>query len=323
MKKILLLLFFPFVSSAHPGIGIVADSKGNIYYTDLRHVWKIVNGKRTIAVRGVHTHELYLDRNDNLYGEHVSGGSDYSSTWFHYQWMLSPEGKLDTVFNEKQAYITIDYSLARDLDGNEYYTKQFIRERDTVHIYKKTVDGKESVIARGNFKGVAWLHPQKDGSLLFVQHNTIFRLLKDGDLRKLAIGIAEGSGVGEFFRNSKTIWGVWEDNNGNIYAAVFGDQVVRKIDGQGRRTVVHRSAANWSPLHGVFDKNGKLWVMESSDKNEIRVVEVGLPALQNSKRISILPFLISAAVLLILLFVFLKKRPGSDAPKILLNIQFF
>jgi len=26
---------------AHPGIGIVKDSKGNIFYTDLKQVWKI------------------------------------------------------------------------------------------------------------------------------------------------------------------------------------------------------------------------------------------------------------------------------------------
>lgn len=26
---------------AHPGIGIVMDSKGNVFYTDLKQVWKI------------------------------------------------------------------------------------------------------------------------------------------------------------------------------------------------------------------------------------------------------------------------------------------
>jgi hypothetical protein len=308
MTKIILLLLMPVVGFAHPGIGIVSDSKGNIYYTDLQNVWKITNGKRTIAVRGVHTHELYIDRNDDLYGEHVSGGSDYSSVWYHYQWRLKPDGKLDTVFNEKQAYITIDYSLARDLDGNEYYTKQFIREQDSAHIYKKTVDGKESVIARGNFKGVSWLHPQKDGSLLFVQQNTLFRLDKNGELKKRATDIADGTGMEDFFRNNKMIWGVWEDNSENIYAAVFADQVVKKIGSDGGRTVVHKSAANWSPLHGVFDRNGKLWVMESSDKNEIRVVEAGLISLENSKKNSFLPFIFAAAVLLILVFLFLKKR---------------
>ena len=26
---------------AHPGIGIVMDDDGNVFYTDLTHVWKI------------------------------------------------------------------------------------------------------------------------------------------------------------------------------------------------------------------------------------------------------------------------------------------
>jgi hypothetical protein len=313
MKKVIFFLLIPFASIAHPGIGIVADSKGNIYYTDLQHVWKITNGERTIAVRNVHTHELYIDWNDNLYGEHVSGGSDNSSTWFHYQWRLSPEGKLDTVFNEKQAYITIDYSLARDPEGNEYYTKQFIRDRDSAHIYKKTRDGKEVTIASGNFKGVSWLHPQKDGSVLFVLNNAVWRLHKNGDLKMLADKIAEGAGRGDFFRNSKTIWGVWEDDAKNVYAAVFGDQLVKKIDVLGKMSIVHRSSGNWSPLQGLFDKSGKLWVMESSDKNEIRVVEAARDYSKEARQSSLLPILILVVVSATLLFVFLLRRKTNPA----------
>ena len=58
---------------AHPGVGIVNDSKGNIYYTDLKHIWKIDTlGRKSIAVPHVHSHELYMDEHDNLYGEHIS-----------------------------------------------------------------------------------------------------------------------------------------------------------------------------------------------------------------------------------------------------------
>ena len=57
--------------NAHPSIGLVSDSRGNIYYTDLVHVWKITpDGERSIAVKDVHTHELYIDDIDDLYGEH-------------------------------------------------------------------------------------------------------------------------------------------------------------------------------------------------------------------------------------------------------------
>jgi hypothetical protein len=65
-----LLLLFGFQTVfAHPGIGIVKDKKGNIYYTDLKQVWKIDrDGMKSVAVANVHTHELYVDQDDNLYG---------------------------------------------------------------------------------------------------------------------------------------------------------------------------------------------------------------------------------------------------------------
>ena len=57
---------------AHPGVGIVQDSAGNIYYTDLKQVWKLApDGKKSVAVPNVHTHELCLDGEDNLFGEHL------------------------------------------------------------------------------------------------------------------------------------------------------------------------------------------------------------------------------------------------------------
>lgn len=48
------------------------DSKGDVYFTDLKHVWKLApDGKKNIVVSNVHTHELWIDANDNLYGEHL------------------------------------------------------------------------------------------------------------------------------------------------------------------------------------------------------------------------------------------------------------
>src|SRR5688572_14730059 len=83
---------------AHPGVGIVQDSKGNIYYTDLVHVWKISpEGKKTIAIRNVHTHELFIDKNDDIYGEHTWYNGEKLNTWGYYAWCLRTNGKLDTV----------------------------------------------------------------------------------------------------------------------------------------------------------------------------------------------------------------------------------
>lgn len=120
----------------------------------------------------MHTHELYIDNNDNLYGEHVSYSGEATDKYYHFLWRLKPGNILDTIFDKTQAYLFDDYSLARDKAGFEYYLKL----KDSSHIYKKSPDGKESVFASGNFNGVSWLHPQKDGSMLYVLRNSVFRI---------------------------------------------------------------------------------------------------------------------------------------------------
>jgi hypothetical protein len=73
MKLILAVVTFSISAAyAHPGIGIVVDSRGNVFYTDLQQVWRLApDGKLEVAVPGVHAHELCLDASDNLYGEHL------------------------------------------------------------------------------------------------------------------------------------------------------------------------------------------------------------------------------------------------------------
>src|ERR1041385_7341184 len=84
--------------NAHPSVSIIMDSKGNVYYSDLKQVWKIdTQGKKNAVVTGVHTHELYLDASDNLYGEHLWYNGEQADTWSHYVWRLSPDGKLDKI----------------------------------------------------------------------------------------------------------------------------------------------------------------------------------------------------------------------------------
>jgi hypothetical protein len=57
------------VAVAHPPVSVVLDAQGNAYYSDLDQVWKVApDGTKTVAVPHVHTHELYLDAQGNLYG---------------------------------------------------------------------------------------------------------------------------------------------------------------------------------------------------------------------------------------------------------------
>ena len=57
------VLSFAGAVAAHPPVSVVMDSRGFVYYSDLENVWRISpTGTRTIAVIGVHTHQLYQRR---------------------------------------------------------------------------------------------------------------------------------------------------------------------------------------------------------------------------------------------------------------------
>lgn len=306
---IIFFLLIPFVSISHPGIAIVKDSKGNIYYSDLKQIWRISKGYKEIVVPNVHSHELFIDKDDNLYGEHVFNEEGVAEKFFHYLWVLRPTGVLDTVISTRQAYLNIDFSLARDRDGHEYYIKQFINTPDTNSIYKKLANGKEIVFATGNFKGVTWLHPQKDGSILFVRNNTVFRITKEGATIILANNIANENPSFKFSGKNKTVWGVWQDDSNNAYVAVFSDQTVRKINTKGVVSDYYKSKGNWAPTHGVFDDKGNLWLLESSDQNEIRVIEANTSVLINQqKKWTLFPLLLIVVGIGVTIWVYLYNK---------------
>ena len=301
------MILLPVMGRTHPGVGIVKDSKGHIYYTDLKQVWKITNGIKTIAVPNVHTHELFMDKNDDLFGE----GGDYdekANKFYHYLWVYRSNGQIDTVIGMKEAYVYQDFSLARDKHGNEYYTKQFLLHPDTNHIYRKTPDGKESILASGSFKGVTWLHPQNDGSIFYVLKNALYRVDTFGNILLVKENLASTKPSFKFSGNSPTIWGVWQDNTKNIYVAVFSDQTVKKIDVNGNLINVFTSKGEWAPLHGVFDNDGKLWVLESSDKNDVRVTLAETATVPGKKSLNVLTYIIIGCIVLGIVLFFLKYK---------------
>ncbi len=312
MRKLLFIIFLlPVFGYAHPGVGIAKDSKGNIYYTDLKQVWKITISKKTVVVPNVHTHELYIDANDNLYGE---GGyyDDQAVKFYHYLWVYHPNGKIDTVLGMKEQYINQDFSVSKDKKGNEYYIKRFlIPHTDTSHIYRRTPEGNETVYATGNFKHVNWLHPQDDGTLLYVSDNSIYSIDNSGNTNLVKEHVGNTRPSFKFSQNSITIWGVWKDNAKNIYAAVFSDQAVKRIDPNGIITEIYKSKGNWAPLHGIFDNDNKLWVLESSDNNDVRVTLAAIVPITIKEKKSMLPYVIVGCIMLGLVFFYVRSKISS------------
>jgi hypothetical protein len=90
-----------------------------------------------------------------------------------------------------------------------------------------------------------------------VSNNAIYRVDNLGNIRLVKEHIGNTKPSFKFSGNSLMIWGVWQDKRKNIYAAVFSDQTVKKIDTNGNISDIYRSKGNWAPLHGLFDNDNR------------------------------------------------------------------
>jgi hypothetical protein len=238
---------------AHPSVSVVIDSKGNIYYSDLKQVWRVAPGGATsVVVPNVHAHELYLDSHDNLYGEHLWYEGDATKKFDHYFWRRSPEGKIDRIVAAHETFQNErDPSLVRDRAGNEYWADRT----------RKAIMKGSTVLAPGPFRDIRWLMATPEGTVYFVDALDLVRVTPDGR----ASVIARGLSTENMFDNSgvhNQIMGLWTDRAGNVYAADSKDNVVKRVTPGGAVSVVAKSHWPWEVSGGAFAPNGDLWLLE-------------------------------------------------------------
>ena len=248
-----LALLLPGAALAHPAIGVVEDSRGNVYYTDLAQVWKIApDGTMTRAVSGVHTHELYLDADDNLFGQHLWYEGDATKKWGHRVWKLSKDGKLEDVIPPREGFLE-NYSFVRDGAGNMYWAgggEGDASPRRTIQ--KRTPDGKVTTLVGmdAGLTNVRWLVSTRDGVLYAFDLDSVKKISRDGRVTTLASDI-EGMGL-------------WPDVDGSVYVTNLPHEAVERIMPDGKVTVVTKSRGSWAPTGVSVAANGDLLILESS-----------------------------------------------------------
>lgn len=254
---------------AHPGVGIVMDSKQNVFYTDLKHVWKIDKaGKRTIAVQNVHTHELYLDKDDNLFGEHLWYEGEASDKWKFYVWKFTSDGKTERVVPTTEGF-PINHSFVRD----EHHMFVAHRESNCQQILKKD-ERKTLVHSKGCFKNIRWFTRSQNGNLYLIDGPDLKKVDPDGNVETLAPSIAERN-HGEFaVSDQHAAMGLWTDNEENVYVAIYGARLVKKVTPDKKVSELIYTRIRWSPTGGFLADNGDLWLLEASPLNEVRVEQI-------------------------------------------------
>jgi hypothetical protein len=264
MRRLLLaalLLLFAASARAHPAVSVVFDSHGNVYFSDLKQVWRLMpGGAQSVVVPNVHTHELYMDAQDNLYGENLR----YDDPRFlHYFWRRTPDGRVERIVPEHETFKgEVDPSFVRDRAGNQYWA-----QRPNGPIMKNS-----AVLARGNFRDIRFMTATPDGTVYFIDTFDLMRVTPDGRLSTVARGLTTEDLIPPRAHNQ--IMGLWTDRAGNVYVADVKDKVVKRVTPAGAVSVVTRSKLTWDLSGGGFAPNGDLWVLEFR-LYEARVRNVG------------------------------------------------
>jgi hypothetical protein len=255
----LLLLALGLPAVAHPGVGIVIDSRGNVFYTDLKQIWMIDRaGHRTVAIPNVHSHELAIDAQDNLYGEHLLYNGEAVDTWGSRVWRRSPDGKITDVVPAHPGF-NDEYSLVRDAAGNMYFAV-----RDKGEIRRRTPRGEISTIARGQFRDIRWMTVTSGGTVYLVDSLDVVEVLPSGAIRTVAKNLSAPPLIHADGSERHRVMGIWMGRDGNIYVADHAGRSVKRVTPQGKVTIVMRSPWPWSPTGGTFDRDGNLWVLEDT-----------------------------------------------------------
>lgn len=256
-------------AAGHPGIGIVMDSRQNVFYTDLKHVWKIdKTGKRTIAVQNVHTHELYLDKNDNLFGEHLWYEGEASDKWGFYIWKLSPTGSLEKVVKPTEGFPD-NYSFIRD----DHHMFLIDRKDKCQEIVKKN-ETERFVHSKACFENVRWMTRSERGNIYLIDGLDLKKIDVNGNVELMASAIAEKKLTQFTVSDQHAAMGLWTDRQENVYVAVYGARVVKKVTPDKKVTEVLQTSLRWSPTGGFLAPNGDFWLLECSPLNEVRVERI-------------------------------------------------
>ncbi len=260
----------PATAGAHPSVSVVMDKHGNVFYSDLKRVMMVApDGTKSIAVPNVHTHEMFMDAQGNLYGDHQWSEGDRPKRWGHRVWMRAPDGTITDIVPASDGHLD-NYGFARDSMGTMYWAAR----GSSTEIRKRVGGGAPVVHSRGPFTDVRWMVAAADGTLYLIDSADLKKVLPDGRVIAIAPALASRSLSRFAVKDAHRIMGLWLDAGNNVYAAGYGSGEVKRVTPTGDVSVVSSSALPWSPTGGMVAPNGDLWILEASLINEVRLKRI-------------------------------------------------
>ncbi|HEY5884442.1 MAG TPA: hypothetical protein VIT88_07125 [Pyrinomonadaceae bacterium] len=278
---------------AHPAWGIVVDRQGQVYFSDLKNIWKIDTQGKLSVFRGgtdTHTHELNIDEAGNVYGE-----DNFSAIW-----KMTPEGGFSYISSptdNPQKGI----SIWRDRGGNMYSVEQDNNLKRQTLLLKRTPGGDISVLAGGSyghadgkgglakFRNIVGLSFGPDGSLYLTDGSSVRRVATDGTVTTIVRNIVVETPLGhqEGEPAPTYLFGITVNAQGNAFVADYGNRRVLKIAPDGGLTVLIQTDENWFPT-GVAAKGDELYILEESHTREHKPIGTRVRKLSTDGDVTVL-----------------------------------
>lgn len=263
-------IFLANAAQAHPAWGIAVDRKGQVYFSDLKTIWKIdAQGRLSVFRAGKdHTHELNIDEAGNLYGAE-NAYDPATQRFFSAIWKMTPAGGFSYLLapTENPPNGT---SIWRDRDGNMYHFANY--PKPELLVLKRTPNGKVTALV-GSSNAVRKYRQDSphsagatafgaDGAIYFTNGSNVSKLTTSGTLTPLARNLLKEDSQ-EKPAGGTPLFGIAVDAHENALVADYGNRRVLKITHNGQMTTVIRAEEPWFPT-GVAISGNDLYVLEHS-----------------------------------------------------------
>lgn len=280
-------------AQAHPAWGIVVDYQGQVYFSDLKTIWKIdAQGKLSLFRVGDdrHTHELNIDEAGNVYGEDN----------FSVIWKMTPTGGFSYILaptdNPPKGI-----SIWRDRAGNMYSVEQNNHLKRETLLLRRTPSGNVSVLAgssyghadgkgsQAKFSNIVGMAFGPDGSLYLTDSSSVRKVTMDGTVTTLArnIMVENASSNQKGGASPATLFGIAVDAQGNTFVADYGNRRILKIAPDGQLTTLIRVEESWFPT-GVAVRGSELYTLEESHTPAYKPIGTRVRKLLPDGRVTVL-----------------------------------
>jgi len=270
------VFLFAIVARAHPASGIVVDSKGNIYFSDLETVWRVDSaGELTVfrdGDKGRHVHELAIDQDDNIYGADISYVSE---KWISSIWKMTPSGDF-TYLLEPTADPPRGMSMWLDTSGNMYWVDQNNNTKTQTLLLRRPPNGEVTTLAGGayghvdgrgtdaRFGSIGGTTFGPDGNIYLTDSGALRKVTMDGSVTTLATNLSARSSQDSptlFSSQHGGLAGLTVATDGTIFVADSGNRRLLRVT-NGKVETVFRSEPPFFPTGAFATKGGDVYVLE-------------------------------------------------------------